>query len=58
MPVIYVHWYDKYDCSHESRVYFVDSTRDRFLVVDEEKNFHWVSTNECELVKEENYAEN
>lgn len=36
----------------ESRVYSVDSTRDRFLVVDENKNFHWVSTNDCDLLKE------
>lgn len=48
---IYVLWYDNYGCSHESRVYFVDSARDRFLVVDEDKNFHWVSTSDCELLK-------
>lgn len=54
MPEIYVIWYDEYDypCPKESRVYFVDSTRDRFLVVDDNKNFHWVSTDECKLLKE------
>ena len=52
MPDIYVRWYDEYGCSHNSPVYFVDSTRDRFLVVDENKNFRWVSTSDCELLKE------
>lgn len=52
MPEIYIRWYDQYGCSHDSAVYFVDSVRDRFLVVDENKNFHWVFTNECDLVKE------
>lgn len=52
MPDIYVIWYDNHGCSHESRVYFVDSACDRFLVVDEDKNFHWVDTDMCELLKE------
>lgn len=52
MPEIYIRWYDQYGCSCDSAVYFVDSIRDRFLVVDENKNFHWVFTDECELVKE------
>lgn len=52
MPYIYVLWYDDYGCSHESRVYFVDATRDLFLVVDEKQNFHWINTDECELLKE------
>ena len=54
MPEIYVTWYDEYDYpkEKESRVYFVDSTRDRFLVVADNKNFHWVSTDECKLLKE------
>lgn len=52
MPEIYICWYDQYDCPHNSAVYFVDSVRDRFLVVDENKNFHWVPTNACELIKE------
>lgn len=50
MPDIYVCWYDDYGNSHNSPVYFVDSTRDRFLVVDEDKNFRWVSTSDCELL--------
>lgn len=52
MPSIYVTWYDEHGCSHESPVYYVDSTRDRFLVVNEDKNFRWVSTSDCELLKE------
>lgn len=46
-----VTWYDNYGASHESAVYSVDSVRDRFLVVDENKNFHWVFTSNCELLK-------
>ena len=52
MPDIYVRWYDEYGCSNNSPVYFVDYVRDRFLVVDENKNFRWVSTSDCELLKE------
>jgi len=52
MRDICVLWYDDPGCSHESPVYFVDPTRDRFLVVDEDKNFHWVDTDMCELLKE------
>lgn len=52
MPEIYVNWYDRYGNSHESSVYFVDAAREEFLVVDEDKNFHWVSTNECELLQD------
>lgn len=52
MPDIFVVWYDNYGGSHNSPVYFVDSVRDRFLVVDEDKNFRWVSTNDCELLKQ------
>lgn len=51
MTDIVVTWYDEYGCPHDSPVYFVDSVRDRFLVVDEDKNFHWVSTSDCELLK-------
>lgn len=46
-----VTWYDNYGASHESAVYSVDSVRDRFLVVDENKNFYWVFTSNCELLK-------
>ena len=52
MPDIFVCWNDDYGNSHNSPVYFVDSVRDRFLVVSESKNFHWVSTSDCELLKE------
>lgn len=52
MSDIFVTWYDNYGCSHDSPVYFVDSVRDRFLVVNEDKIFHWVSTSDCELLKE------
>lgn len=51
MPDIFVVWYDNYGGSHNSLVYFVDSVRDRFLIVDEDKNFRWVSTKDCELLK-------
>lgn len=44
-------WYDNYGNSHNSPVYFVDGVRDRFLVVNEDKIFRWVSTNDCELLK-------
>lgn len=47
---IRVSWYDDYDCPHESEVYFVDSVRDRFLVADENDDFHWVPTKECTLL--------
>lgn len=52
MTDIYVCWYDNYGDPHNSPVYFVDSVRDRFLVVDEHKHFYWVSTNDCELLKQ------
>ena len=51
MPDIFVTWYDYYGCSHDSPVYFVDSVRDRFLVVDEDNDFYWVSTGDCQLLK-------
>lgn len=51
MPDISVIWYDDYYVPHNSPVYFVDAVRDRFLVVDEHNKFHWVSTNDCELLK-------
>lgn len=53
---IFVIWYDGYYEPHNSRVYFVDSVRDRFLVVDENSNFHWVSISDCELLKQEDEA--
>ena len=51
-PTIYVCWYDNYSNSHNSAVYFIDSTRDRFLVVNEDKHFRWVSINDCEIMNE------
>lgn len=51
---IFVRWYDDYGCSHDSKVYFVDPARDRFLVVTDRKTFRWVSTSDCELLKGEN----
>jgi hypothetical protein len=49
---IFVTWYDHCGGSHKSLVYFIDSFRDRFLVTDEKNQFHWVSTNDCESLKE------
>lgn len=54
MSDIFVRWYDDYGCSHDSKVYFVDSVRDRFLVVTDHKTFYWVSTGDCELLEGEN----
>ena len=51
MPDISVIWYDDYGVLHTSPVYFVDAVRDRFIVVDENNKFRWVSTNDCELIK-------
>ena len=49
MSEFYVRWYDDYDCLHVSKVYFIDSTRDRFLVVKESGYFCWVKTEDCEF---------
>jgi hypothetical protein len=50
MTEFYVRWYDSYDCPHVSKVYFIDSARDRFLVINDESGyFHWVDTADCEL---------
>lgn len=51
MPDIFVVWYDDYYDQHNSPVYFVDATRDRFLIVDEKNNFRWISTSDCKLLK-------
>lgn len=40
-------------CYHNSKVYAIDSVRDRFLVVDDLGYFHWVNTEDCQLVKED-----
>lgn len=50
MTEFYIRWYDSYDCPHVSKVYFIDSTRDRFLIIKESGYFHWVDTADCELV--------
>ena len=52
MTDISVIWYDDYYESHNSPVYFVDAVRDRFLVVDKDNEFHWVSTNDCKLLEQ------
>lgn len=52
MTDISVIWYDDYYEPHNSPVYFVDAVRDRFLVVDKDNKFHWVSTNDCELLEQ------
>ena len=49
---IFIIWYDHCGGSHNSLVYFIDSSGDRFLVTDEKNQFHWVSTDDCELLKE------
>lgn len=50
---IFVTWYDDYYESHESKVYFVDSNRDRFLVIDENNNFRFVLIRDCKLLRQE-----
>lgn len=50
---IYVVWYDDYGNSHNSPVYCIDSVRDRFLVLNEDRNFRWVSTSDCELMDDD-----
>lgn len=49
-----VRYYDDYNVAHDSRVYYIDPIRDRFLVVRYENNeFYWVNTSECELITED-----
>ena len=47
---IYVVWHDDYGISHNSPVYCIDSVRDRFLVLNEDRNFHWVFISDCEVM--------
>lgn len=35
-----------------SKVYYIDSTRDRFLVVVDNGDFYWADTSDCKIVKE------
>lgn len=42
-------WFDEYYDPHVSSVYCIDSVRDRFLVVDDARNFIWVNTKDCKL---------
>lgn len=51
MPDIYVCWCDDYGNSHNSPVYSVDPINNCFLVIDEYKDFHWVSISACELLQ-------
>lgn len=46
-------YYDDGDYSGVSKVYAVDTVRDRFLICDTSSNFRWVSTNDCMLEKDE-----
>lgn len=46
---IAVSWYDDYDNEHVSRVYAIDSVRERFLVADGYGRFYWVDTKDCRL---------
>lgn len=47
---LYVYWYDLYDDEHKSKVYDIDTNRDRFLVVNEDGFFKWVDTDDCKIV--------
>lgn len=42
-------WFDEYYYEHLSRVYYIDSARDRFLVVNDAGKFVWVKTEDCKL---------
>lgn len=42
-------WFDEYYDPHVSAVYFIDSVRDRFLVINDAGNFVWVKTEDCKL---------
>lgn len=46
-------FYDDNYYHGRSKVYAIDTTRDRFLVVDDDGYFRWVKTEDCELVKGE-----
>ena len=50
MSDMYVVWYDDYGNSHNSTIYGIDSVRDRFLVLNEDRNFRWVFISDCEVM--------
>lgn len=48
-------WCDEYDTiEHISKVYAVDTTRDRFLVATGPGYFRWVDANRCKLEEDDN----
>ena len=48
-----VFWDDEYGNSTISKVYYIDATGDRFLVTTANGRFKWVSTDDCEIVEED-----
>lgn len=42
-------YYDDGDCCGTSKVYAIDTVRDRFLVVTHNDKFLWVDTRDCSL---------
>lgn len=51
MPIFIVKYEGDYTIT--SKVYAIDTVRDRFLIVDIWDNFVWVDTRNCEFVKED-----
>ena len=47
-------YYDDGEHEGKSKVYYIDPNRDRFLIVDYRGCFIWISTNDCEIVEENN----
>ena len=46
-------YYDNGDCCGTSKVYAIDTNRDRFLVITPSGHFLWVRTEDCQLEEEE-----
>lgn len=46
-------FYDGGFRSGRSKVYAIDTIRDRFLIVDDDGDFRWAGTEDCEIVKGE-----
>lgn len=44
-----IYYTDEYGDIYNSKVYYVDSNRDRFLVVKYNGYFIWVNTKDCRL---------